>query len=126
MCSSLRRRVGVSFVPVDADGVPAEHVTPANAVTGRHLVYLHGGAYLTGDPQSYRGLVGTLAQRLRARVLVPDYRFAPEAVSPPPSMTRSPPTAGCWGHVWHLLVGHLPAADEAVAVAFAEERLLAA
>ncbi|KAA8889590.1 alpha/beta hydrolase [Nocardia colli] len=32
------------------------------------------------------------------------------------------------GHVWHLLVGHLPAADKAVAaaIAFAEEHLLAA
>ncbi|MEU7145378.1 alpha/beta hydrolase [Nocardia sp. NPDC046473] len=73
---------GVSFVPVDADGVPAEYATPANAATSRHMVYLHGGAYLVGDPQGYRGLVGTLAERLHARVLVPDYRLAPEAVFP--------------------------------------------
>ncbi|GAA2813433.1 alpha/beta hydrolase [Crossiella cryophila] len=73
---------GVSFEAVDADGVAAEWATPAAAVTGRYLVYLHGGAYLVGDPLGYRGLVGTLAQRLRAGVLVPDYRLAPEAVFP--------------------------------------------
>ncbi|MCK2238703.1 MULTISPECIES: alpha/beta hydrolase [unclassified Crossiella] len=73
---------GVTFDAVDADGVAAEWATPADAVTGRHLIYLHGGAYLVGDPQGYRGLVGTIAQRLRARVLVPDYRLAPEAVFP--------------------------------------------
>ncbi|WP_438488884.1 alpha/beta hydrolase [Streptomyces sp. S186] len=75
---------GVTFDSVDADGVAAERATPADAVPGRHLVYLHGGAYLAGDPQGYRGLVGDLARRLRARVLVPHYRLAPEAVFPAP------------------------------------------
>ncbi|MEV0266536.1 alpha/beta hydrolase [Streptomyces sp. NPDC050617] len=73
---------GVTFESVDADGVPAEIAVPENAVPGRHLVYLHGGGYLAGDPQGYRGLAGTLARRLRARVLVPDYRLAPDAVFP--------------------------------------------
>ncbi|MEV0280030.1 alpha/beta hydrolase [Streptomyces sp. NPDC050610] len=73
---------GVTFESVDADGVPAEIAVPEDAVPGRHLVYLHGGGYLAGDPQGYRGLAGTLARRLRARVLVPDYRLAPEAVFP--------------------------------------------
>ncbi|KAA6214532.1 alpha/beta hydrolase [Streptomyces albofaciens JCM 4342] len=73
---------GVTFDSVDADGVAAECATPANAVPGRHLLYLHGGAYLVGDPRGYRGLVGGLARRLRARALVPDYRLAPEAVFP--------------------------------------------
>ncbi|WP_405162097.1 alpha/beta hydrolase [Nocardia sp. NBC_01499] len=73
---------GVDFVAVNAGGVAAEYATPTDAITGRHLIYLHGGAYLVGDPQSYRGLVGNLAVRLRAHVLVPDYRLAPEAVFP--------------------------------------------
>ncbi|MFD9893864.1 alpha/beta hydrolase [Amycolatopsis sp. NPDC059027] len=72
----------MTFDVVDTDGVDAEWAIPADAVAGRHLVYLHGGAYLVGDPQGYRGLVGTLAQRLRARALVPDYRLAPEAAFP--------------------------------------------
>ncbi|MFK8849987.1 alpha/beta hydrolase [Streptomyces sp. Ac-502] len=73
---------GVTFTPVYADGVAAESAVPADAVPGRHLVYLHGGAYLVGDPPGYRGLTGEFARRLRARVLVPDYRLAPEAVFP--------------------------------------------
>lgn len=73
---------GVTFETVDADGVPTEIAVPEDTVPGRHVVYLHGGGYVTGDPQGYRGLVGTLALRLRARVVVPDYRLAPEAVYP--------------------------------------------
>ncbi|MEU7042003.1 alpha/beta hydrolase [Streptomyces varsoviensis] len=75
---------GVTFESVDADGVPAEIAVPEDAIPGRYMVYLHGGAYITGDPQGYRGLTGTLARRLRARVLVPDYRLAPDAVFPAP------------------------------------------
>ncbi|MFE9004461.1 alpha/beta hydrolase [Streptomyces sp. NPDC007875] len=73
---------GVTFGQVNAGGVAAEYATAADPVPGRHLVYLHGGAYIVGDPQGYRGLVGTLVRRLRARALVPDYRLAPEAVFP--------------------------------------------
>ncbi|WP_413114886.1 alpha/beta hydrolase [Streptomyces sp. CY1] len=73
---------GVTFGQVNAGGVAAEYATAADPVPGRHLVYLHGGAYIVGDPQGYRGLVGHLVQRLRARALVPDYRLAPEAVFP--------------------------------------------
>ncbi|MFI6165544.1 alpha/beta hydrolase [Nocardia sp. NPDC051052] len=72
----------MTFAAVDVGGVAAEWATPTAAVPGRHLIYLHGGAYLVGDPQGYRGLVGNLAKGLRARALVPDYRLAPEAVFP--------------------------------------------
>lgn len=67
---------------MDAGGVAAERVTTAGAVEGRYLVYLHGGAYIVGDPQGYRGLVGHFVRRLRAHALVPDYRLAPEALFP--------------------------------------------
>ncbi|WP_406503162.1 alpha/beta hydrolase [Streptomyces sp. NBC_00212] len=79
---SLPAPDGVAFHAVDAGGVAAERVTTAGAVEGRYLVYLHGGAYIVGDPQGYRGLVGHFVRRLRAHALVPDYRLAPEALFP--------------------------------------------
>ncbi|GGX37566.1 alpha/beta hydrolase [Streptomyces noursei] len=85
---------GVAFDAVDAGGVAAERVITAGAVDGRYLVYLHGGAYIAGDPQGYRGLVGHLARRLRAHALVPDYRLAPEA--PFPAAVEDAVTAYRW------------------------------
>ncbi|MFJ9615352.1 alpha/beta hydrolase [Streptomyces noursei] len=85
---------GVAFHAVDAGGVAAERVTTAGAVEGRYLVYLHGGAYIVGDPQGYRGLTGHFARRLRAHALVPDYRLAPEA--PFPAAVEDSVTAYRW------------------------------
>ncbi len=42
------------------------------------LVYLHGGAYIVGEPAGYRGIGGNYAKLLGARVYIPDYRLAPE------------------------------------------------
>jgi monoterpene epsilon-lactone hydrolase len=68
----------IAWEPVDADGVPAEWVIPADAVPGRVVVYLHGGGYATGTLDSSRALFSHLARATRARVLAVDYRLAPE------------------------------------------------
>ena len=59
-------------------GVPCERLTPAGAVAGRRLLYLHGGAYVVGSPRSHRPLAGQLAAAARAVAVVPDYRLGPE------------------------------------------------
>lgn len=64
--------------PVDAGGVACERVTPANAEAGRHILYLHGGAYVGGSPRSHRPLVAWLAQAAKSAALAADYRLAPE------------------------------------------------
>lgn len=46
------------------------------------LVYLHGGAYVIGSPESHRGALASLAMSTGARVLAPDYRRAPENPCP--------------------------------------------
>ena len=42
------------------------------------ILYLHGGGYRIGLPEGWSGFAGVLAERLSARVVLPDYRLAPE------------------------------------------------
>ena len=42
------------------------------------LVWLHGGAFVLGSASSYRPMAARLAQATGMRVLLPDYRLAPE------------------------------------------------
>lgn len=57
-------------------GVPGEWLVPHGA--RGTLLYLHGGAFVSGSPAMYRRFCAALAQRLSLRVFVPDYRLAPE------------------------------------------------
>jgi len=67
----------VSVERVEARGVPAlSIVTPAGHV--RDLLYFHGGGYICGSAQDYAEMTSRLARACRARVLVVDYRLAPE------------------------------------------------
>ena len=63
---------------VDAGGVPAEWVSWAGNDTTGVLLYFHGGGYVFGGPDSHRDLAGRLARQANLRVLVVDYRLAPE------------------------------------------------
>lgn len=44
----------------------------------RVILYLHGGAYLAGSSQTHRHLGAWLGGAAESRVLLPDYRLAPE------------------------------------------------
>ena len=72
----LRR--GVRVLAADGAPVAAEWVLPAGTAPRRTLLYLHGGAYLFCSPRTHRGITAFLARAIPARVLVPDYRLAPE------------------------------------------------
>jgi epsilon-lactone hydrolase len=60
------------------EGIPAEWVTAPNAVEDRVFLYLHGGAYIMGSCNTHRYIASKLARSTAARVLVPEYRLAPE------------------------------------------------
>lgn len=45
---------------------------------GPVLLWFHGGAYVQGSPLTHRKLAQALAREARVRVLLPDYRLAPE------------------------------------------------
>ncbi|KAJ3177519.1 hypothetical protein HK101_010217 [Irineochytrium annulatum] len=46
------------------------------------ILYLHGGAYVIGNPAIYRHLTGRIASETGCRLFVPNYRLAPEAPFP--------------------------------------------
>jgi monoterpene epsilon-lactone hydrolase len=73
---------GITATAVDAGGVAAEWIEPAERDAGRVLLYLHGGGYVLGSVQSHRPMIERLAVACRARVLALNYRLAPEAPFP--------------------------------------------
>lgn len=48
----------------------------------RVLLYLHGGAYFAGSPDTHRHVGALLAGAIGGRTLLPDYRLAPECPFP--------------------------------------------
>ncbi len=68
----------VRFTPVEAGGVPAAWIEAPNADPGRTIVYLHGGGYVIGSIATHRELANRLSRAAAARVLLLDYRLAPE------------------------------------------------
>ena len=64
-------------------GVPVEIVEPAQPLADLPtIVYLHGGAFVAGSPRTHRAITRRLAHLCAARVVVPDYRLAPEHCYP--------------------------------------------
>lgn len=68
--------------PVKIGGVGAEWVDSPKARPDHAILYLHGGGYVMGSPATHRSLAGKLSETSQARVLVLDYRMAPEAPFP--------------------------------------------
>jgi monoterpene epsilon-lactone hydrolase len=64
--------------PVTANGVKSEWVSAPDADSGRAILYLHGGGYVIGSIATHRSLAARLSRAAKARVLVIDYRLAPE------------------------------------------------
>jgi monoterpene epsilon-lactone hydrolase len=69
---------GTEVLAVDAGGVAGEFVATAASRLSRHVLFLHGGGYVTGSPALYRHFTWRIATAARARVLAIDYRLAPE------------------------------------------------
>jgi len=63
---------------VDAGGVPAEWVSAPGCDTGRAILYLHGGGYAIGSLNTHRRLAYDISAASAAKVLLIDYRLAPE------------------------------------------------
>lgn len=73
----LKRHPAVVFGDHRAGPLAIESVR-ATPRPGRRMLYLHGGAFVMGSPDSYRSRAIRLSYRCDAEVFVPDYRLAPE------------------------------------------------
>lgn len=80
--AAFRLDPDIKAEPVIAGGVPGEWVTAPGADTGRNILYLHGGGYMIGSIKTHRCLAGWISRAAQARVLIVDYRLAPENPHP--------------------------------------------
>lgn len=67
----------LSFAVEEVGGVPAVRVTVPGS-NGKVVLYMHGGGYVIGSAQGYRGLAGEVARAAGMDAVVLDYRLAPE------------------------------------------------
>lgn len=82
----------VELPGVDSTPLQAEWVGDPSASST--VLYLHGGGYVIGSPRSHRALASRLATAAEARVLLLDYRLAPE--HPLPAASDDAFTAYRW------------------------------
>jgi acetyl esterase/lipase len=68
----------VEFVPVKGDGVSGEWVLAPGADASRRVLYIHGGGFFAGSPNSHRTITSRFSEVTGAAVLSIDYRLIPE------------------------------------------------
>ncbi len=67
---------------VDAGGVPAVWISTPGVLNEQVILYLHGGGYVAGSIKSHENLAARLSRVSKLRVLLIDYRLAPEHIFP--------------------------------------------
>ncbi len=92
----------VVAVEVGVRGVPAEWISIEGQTSERVVLYFHGGAYVMGSTATHRALAGRIARASNARVLLPNYRLAPE--NPFPAALED--AHECWN--WLVSEGYSP------------------
>ena len=80
--------------PVTVAGRYAEWIAAPGCLADRAVLYLHGGGYVIGSCDSHRNLAWNIAAASKAKVLLLDYRLAPE--SPFPAAVDDAVAAYCW------------------------------
>ena len=69
---------GTRMTPGEFGGIGGEEVVYTGSPPSGTVLYLHGGGYVMGGPQTHRGLTSRLAKTAGASVVTIDYRLAPE------------------------------------------------
>jgi monoterpene epsilon-lactone hydrolase len=72
------REFNCEIRPVDVNGVPAQWVLAPGADPTRRVLYIHGGAFIAGSPNSHRTITSRYSEQIGAAVLAIDYRLMPE------------------------------------------------
>ena len=63
---------------IHLESISAELICTKDASEGRVVLYFHGGGYNLCSPNTHRELAANISKAGRAKVLLPDYRLAPE------------------------------------------------
>jgi epsilon-lactone hydrolase len=69
---------GIEMLDRALGGIPALRVKGRGTQPERQILFLHGGAYVTGSPTLYRHILWRFAVAAEAQVAAIDYRLAPE------------------------------------------------
>ncbi len=96
--------------PVSIGAVPAEWVVASGAADDRIVLYLHGGGYVMGSINTHRELASRLSRAAAARVLLIDYRLAPE--HPHPAAVEDAVSAYRWLLARGVTPSHLAIAGD--------------
>lgn len=95
--------VETNIAAVDCDGVPCLWIDAPGAAPDRVVVHFHSGGYMMGSAHGYRSFGGFLSAATGCRVLMVDYRLAPEI--PFPAAIED----GLKVYKWLLSTGQSPA-----------------
>lgn len=84
----------VKCEPVDVGGVPAEWISTPGVINDKVILYLHGGGFIAGSIATHRDLAQRISRVSKTRILLIDYRLAPE--NPYPAAFEDVLTAYRW------------------------------
>ena len=68
----------ITCEPVHVGEIPGEWVVAPGERDNRVVLYLHGGGYVMGSINTHREMVSHISREAKARVLIINYRLAPE------------------------------------------------
>ncbi|MCX7747562.1 MAG: alpha/beta hydrolase [Clostridia bacterium] len=84
----------IDVFPVITDDFRGEWIVPSGALEENVIIYLHGGGYCLGIVNTNRGFVARVAKESGIKVLLVDYRLAPE--NPYPAAIEDAAAAYRW------------------------------
>ena len=93
---------GIAVTPVTASGLPAEWIRPAVASPDKVILFVHGGAFVSGSCADHRMHVAKVVKGSGVGALLFEYRLAPE--DPFPAAIEDSVAA----YRWLLAEGFLP------------------
>ena len=68
----------IQFTTFRIGHIPAAWLIPGGCEDSRIILYVHGGGYIAGSIQTHKDLASRIAKAARAKLLIFEYRLAPE------------------------------------------------
>jgi monoterpene epsilon-lactone hydrolase len=78
LASLVKLPKDVKIDNVNIEGMDAVWISVPESETDKIVLYLHGGGYMQGSLTSHQDLAARISRAAQAKVLVVDYRLAPE------------------------------------------------